>query len=460
MKEHRTAPTTSLVQGILADALPTTHAHGRAPQHARIEHATVATMIQQAQDVVFDTFSRFARYELWEPAVQGGCQWLLVRAGGVGSRFLAYDKPGRRHLTHEGTVTECERATRFAWTAPFSEWPRALVGSEIEFEATAHGTRVRETVVFSCAPEDRGVLEAFLRLDGFDAETYASFLRQRHAGFAKQLEQGALVDERQYLFDDTRVVAADWSGRIAEGGWVRVLYADGELDLRGPLPLIFNAFTRFARYRDWTPMIHVDQQWLTVREGGVGSRFLLWEKPGDRQVQHWGVVTEFERNRRFTWRAPFAEWSKVFLGTSMRMEPHGDGARVYHVLYVDMPEEYLPIFAGFGSLHGLDLEFETFHIIEEARGFQSLLDAGAFSGEQSEFLFGNSRELARSWPMQEGRAWPAEAETLVPSRTITFEDAILEIAQRFSTVVPPPAFFRRYRDRARSLRFHPELRRG
>ena len=78
---------------------------------------------------------------------------------------------------------------------------------------------------------------------------------------------------------------------------MRILYADGELDLRGPPSVIFNAFTRFARYRDWTPMIHVDQQWLTVRQGGVGSQFLLWEKPGDRHVQHYGVVTELERER-------------------------------------------------------------------------------------------------------------------------------------------------------------------
>jgi uncharacterized protein YndB with AHSA1/START domain len=428
----------------------------------RLEHVTITTAIAHAPEIVFDAFSSFARYDLWAPEVQGACHWLLIQAGGVGSRFLAYDKPGRRHLTHEGVVTELERPRRVAWNAPFGEWPRAHIGSEVDFQATAHGTRVQETVVFWCAEDDRGVLEAFLQLKGFDAQTYASFLRQRHAGLARLLDSEALpADERRYIFEATSVVAADWSGRISADRWVRVLYADGELDLRGPPSVIFNAFTRFARYRDWTPQIHVDQQWLTVRAGGVGSQFLLWEKPGDRHVQHYGVVTELERDRRFTWRAPFAEWGKVFLGTSMRMEARGnDGARIYHVLYVDMPEEYLPIFAGFGSLHGLDLEFETFHIFEEARGLQALLDAGALHGEASEYLFSASKEVARSWPMQEGRAWPVEAATIRPGRTITFEDAVLEIAQRLSTVIPPPSYFRRYRDRARSLRFHPELRRG
>lgn len=192
-------------------------------------------------------------------------------------------------------------------------------------------------------------------------------------------------------------MAADWPGRIATDRWVRILYADGELDLRGPPSVIFNAFTSFARYRDWSTMIHVDQQWLSLRAGGVGSKFLLWVKPGDRHVQHYGVVTKFERDRRFTWRSPFAEWGKVFLGTSMRMEPRSPGrALVYHVLYVDMPEEYFPVFAGFGSLHGFDLEFETFHIFEEARGLQSLLDTGVFQAEAGQDLFSANKEVGRS----------------------------------------------------------------
>jgi len=427
----------------------------------RIEHAARSSVIAHRPEDVFDAFSGFARYDCWAPEVQGGCEWLTLLAGGVGSRFLAYDKPGHRHLVIDGEVTACERPRRFAWTAPFSEWPRARIEGEVTFEPVADGTRLHESIIFSCAPDDRGVLEAFLRLDGLDAATYAAFLELRHAGLAALLDADALpAAERAYRFDASRTIARDWAGRIASGRWVRILYADGDLDLRGDPSVIFNAFTRFARYRDWTPTIHCDQQWLTVRDGGVGSRFLLWEKPGGRQVQHWGVVTELEPNRRFTWRAPFAEWGKVFLGTSLHMEPRDLGARLYHVLYVDLPEEYLPVFAGFGSLHGFDLEFETFHIAEEARGFQALLDAGALHGEDRQFLFDGSRELARSWPCQDGRPWPVEAETLRPDRVITFEDAVVEIAGRLAGTVPPPAFFRAHRDRARSLYHHPELRHG
>lgn len=114
------------------------HAHATVERdRCRIEHVTVSTEIADATELVFDAFCGFARYDLWAPEVQGASHWLFVQEGGVGSRLLAYDKPGRRHLTHEGLVTELERPRRFAWTAPFGEWPRAhpsFVGA----------TRVRE----------------------------------------------------------------------------------------------------------------------------------------------------------------------------------------------------------------------------------------------------------------------------------------------------------------------------
>ncbi len=77
------------------------------------------------------------------------------------------------------------------------------------------------------------------------------------------------------------------------------------------------------------------------------------------------MVTECERNRQFTWRAPFAEWGKIFLGTSLWITPCADGeTTAYYVLYVD-----LPVFGGFGTLLRFDIEFEALHIYEEADGF-------------------------------------------------------------------------------------------
>ncbi len=390
--------------------------------------------------------------------MQGAAHWLVVHRGGPGSRFVLYDKPGLRHLVHFGTVTSFEPGRYFAWRAPFSEWPRAEVGSALEVAPLSSGrSRVTETFFFEAREDHHEILAGFLRTPGYDAATMERFVATRLAGLAQLLKERRITgDELVAPFSENRIVAADWVGRVSEGGWVRVLYADGEVDFSGTQESVFNAFTRLARYADWTRDIHVGVEWLTVKAGGVGSRFLLWEKPGGRQVMHEAVITELVRGRRFTWRAPFAEWDKVFIGTSLQLAPApGGGTRAYHVLYVDMPEEYLPVFSGFGCLHGFDIEFETFHIFEEARGFEALLRDGGFSAEHTAYLFDRDHAPAVDWPLSHGRRWPAEASTLAPERVLTFEDMLVEVSDRLASAVPSPAFLRRYRDLARIRRNAP-----
>jgi len=434
-----------------------------APGLLRLHHAAATQVFAQPPEVVFNALSRWAGYEHWAPAFQGPAHWLVVHQGGPGSRFVLYDKPGPRHLVHFGTVTGLERNRYFAWQAPFSEWQRASIGTEIELTpTTTGGTKVRESLYFEAREDHLSILAGFLSTPGYDANTFIAFLEARLAGLARLLDTGRLSEEDHgFLFTDNHIIAADWAGRISPGEWVRILYADGEMDFDGPPQVVFNAFTRFARYADWTRMIHVGGEWLEIKAGGVGSRFLLWEKPGGRQVMHSAVVTELERNRKFTWRAPFAEWGKVFIGTSMTAMPRSDGGtHVYHVLYADLPAEYLPVFGGFGSLSGFDLQFETLHIHEEARGFNELLQAGAFTEEDKAFLFESDRTLARDWPLQDGRRWPQETLTLAPDRVITYEELVVQVSEMMANTIPTPAFLRQYRSQARTRKFNPEARRA
>ncbi len=423
----------------------------------RVNHASAARVFVQPPEQVFNAFTRWARYKEWSPDTQGPAHWLTIRAGGPGSSFILYDKPGARHLAQFGVVTALERNRRFTWRAPFAEWQRAFVGAVVEFAPTSSGgTRVQETLYFEAREDHLAILDGFLNTPGYDSEAFGAFLEAQLAGLARLLDEGIFDDEElSYAFDQNRVVAADWSGRISQGEWVRILYADGELDFDGPPDVVFNAFSRFSRYADWTRTIHVGAEWLDIRAGGPGSKFLLWEKPGDRQVMHYAAVTELERNRKFTWRAPFAEWGKVFIGTSMRAEPRPDGGtHVYHVLYVDMPVEYLPVFGGFGSLHGFDLQFETFHIHEEARGFNQLLQSGAFTEQDKAFLFDADQRPASDWPLQAGRPWPQETLTLKPDRVMTFEQMIVELSYIMADAIPSPAFMRQYRNLAVTRRYN------
>jgi hypothetical protein len=83
------------------------HAHSAGDsERARFEWATTTTGFALAPASVIDAFGGFARDDLWWSEGRGASHWLFVQTGGVGSGFRAYDKPGRRHLTHESLVSE------------------------------------------------------------------------------------------------------------------------------------------------------------------------------------------------------------------------------------------------------------------------------------------------------------------------------------------------------------------
>lgn len=157
------------------------------------------------------------------------------------------------------------------------------------------------------------------------------------------------------------------------------------------------------------------------------------------------------------WRAPFAEWDKVFIGTAFTLSPRPDGGtHAYHVLRVDLPREYLPIFSGFGRLPGFDLEYETWHIHEEIRGFNELLRSGGFAEEQKRSFFEEERVLAIDIPSAQGRPrpYPNEVLSVQPSAVLTYEEAAVAVTEMLAESIPSPRFFRQWRDQARTRRLN------
>lgn len=433
------------------------HPSPTSPDMVRVVHAKCTIDIESEPESFFTAFTQFDRYEKWAPSVQGSGHWLKISEGGVGSQFLLYDKPDLVHLAHFGTIETYEPLQQFSWRAPFSEWQRAFIGTRLEVTPTeSGGTRATETLFFDVREEHLPVLAGFVTTTELDRSTFETFLEIRLTGLDALIQEEPPAEhDSTDLFVEDRQIALDWAGRISEGEWVRVLYADGEFDFDAPIEDVFNAFTRFARYADWTRRIHVGYEWYDIKEGGLGSKFMIWEKVGDRHVMHYAGITEFERNRTFAWRAPFAEWGKVFVGTKLIVEPRDDGGtHAYHVLYVDIPVEYLPVFGGFGTLPGFDMEFETHHIYEEAAGFQRLLEGGEFTDEETTYLFDEDRTLAQDWPLQEGRRWPEETLTLEPDRTITYEKMLVELSETFAEAIPAPSFTRKYRDLNRTRHYN------
>lgn len=435
---------------------------GPSPQDSsmvRVKHALARVEVNSPPEVFFNAFSRWAGYEYWAPEVQGPSHWLVVFKDGPGSQFILYDKPGMRHLVHYGVVTELDRNRRFSWRAPFSEWKRAYIGTVLNIEPTsAGGARATETLFFDARGDHLPIVAGFMAVPGFDSNTMSAFMETRLRGLDRLIQTGKVKDQDlSYLFAQNQVLAADWRTRVSDGEWVRLLYADGEVDVPAPRDLVFNAFTRWARYADWTRTIHVGAQWHIIRKGGVGSRFLLWEKPADRHVMHYATLTEFERNKHFAWRAPFAEWDKVYIGTSGQFRSRSDGGtHLYHIIWVDMPREYLPVFTGFGTLPGLDLEYETWHIQEEVRGFNEILRNGAFSEQDQQYLFDEDRVIARDWPTETGSPYPYPDQvlTLRPDAVLTYEEAAVVVTEMLSDSIPGPQFFRKWRNQARTRLFN------
>ncbi len=390
----------------------------------RVIHANVNVEIRSDPEQFFNAFCGWKNYNQWSQ-YNGYSHWLKIEKNGEGSQFILYDKPSNRHFVHYGKVVEVKRGKKFVWRAPFSEWPRALIGTILEIKTKDNKTIAEETLFFDIEPEDISVIRGFMSLPDFDQKTIESFLKSRLEGLDELVKSEKLGDKIEFPFTNKQNIALDWQGRLSAGKWIRILYCDVNLHFDENVETVFNAFSQFFHYSDWTHDIHVGPEWLEIKKDGVGSKFMIWEKPCGLHVLHYGVVTEFERNKKFTWRAQFADWGKFFVGTSFTVKPNPSGGTdAHHVLYFDVPEEYLPMVAGIASLEGYSPKFETNHIYEEAEGLNKILNTKSLK-EQVLYFFDSDRMIAKSWPLQEGRPFPEDLLLkLKPDKVMAYKELV------------------------------------
>lgn len=166
---------------------------------------------------------------------------------------------------------------------------------------------------------------------------------------------------------------------------------------------VFNFVTRFARYESWHPtyteasrVIHVGGEWMFLTPEVIGSVFRIDEIADGYHVQSNGVVTEFERNRRFKWRAPFSVCPLLHIGTYFEVEPAGPGrTRLYEHFYY-LENDLLGLFTHrpwLGSLRAL-----KDHIREELTGVKRILESGAYEAEDVTYLWEGVRAPLRVAP--------------------------------------------------------------
>jgi predicted unusual protein kinase regulating ubiquinone biosynthesis (AarF/ABC1/UbiB family) len=300
--------------------------------------------------------------------------------------------------TFLAVVTE---ACRFGYRAP----------RELLLEAKALTTA--EGLAFTLAPESRFVDTARpIVIRELAERTRSSRVRRRlEATLPEWLlmgelpPPGPLAKNAAPSKDVWKEVLRVWAGEMEDHPHTahEVVHGDHTVIVDEEPARVFNFVTRFARYECWHPtytpasrVIHVGGEWMFLTPEVVGSVFRIDEIADGYHVQSNGVVTEFERDRRFKWRAPFSICPLLHIGTYFEVEPAGAGrTRLYEHFYY-LENDLLDLFTQrpwLGSLRAL-----KDHIREELNGVKRILESGAYAAEDVTYLWEGVRAPLRVAP--------------------------------------------------------------
>jgi hypothetical protein len=216
---------------------------------------------------------------------------------------------------------------------------------------------------------------------------------------------GTLAESDSKSKDVWKEVLRVWAGEMEDHPRTarEMVHGANEVVIDEEPESVFNFVTRFARYEAWHPayteasrVIHVGGEWMFLTPDVIGSVFRIDEIADGYQVQSNGVVTEFERNRRFKWRAPFSLCPMLHIGTYFEMEPAGAGrTKLYeHFYYLD--NDLLGLFTNrpwLGSLRALED-----HNGEELNGVKHILESRAYDPEDVSYLWEDVRTVSRVAP--------------------------------------------------------------
>ncbi len=161
----------------------------------------------------------------------------------------------------------------------------------------------------------------------------------------------------------------------------------------------FNFVTRFAQYPLWHPVytedshvIHVSGEYVFITPQALGSVFRLDEIVDGYHLLSNAVVIDFERNRRFKWRAPFSMLPRIEIGTCLEFESLGNN-RTLLSEYFFFSESPLTHF--FVNRKWFSEEALSHHIREELTGVKNLLETGTYGRADTEYLWENVRRPIR-----------------------------------------------------------------
>ncbi|MCO6511456.1 MAG: hypothetical protein J5I65_11755 [Aridibacter famidurans] len=185
--------------------------------------------------------------------------------------------------------------------------------------------------------------------------------------------------------------AAEQMDSLHDGYFREVRHGEYEVLISKNIETVFNFVSRFACYPMWHPVytekwnvIHVSGDYIFVTPEAVGSVFRLDEIVDGYHLLSNGVITEFQRNRLFKWKAPFSILPVIELGTCLEFKSVGDEETKLseYFFFSDSPLKYV-----FVNRKWFSAEALTEHIREELTGVKQILESGNYSSEDTEYLW-------------------------------------------------------------------------
>ena len=295
------------------------------------------------------------------------------------------------------------QAARFGYRTP----------GELLLEAKALTTA--EALGFTLAPGSRfvDVARPFIIRELAKRASYKQVRRRLERTLPEWLVTGELPppsflgpeDANDKSGDTWNEVLRIWADEIEKhpGSACEVIHGEHTVLIEEPIDLVFNFVTRLARYEAWHPtytrdsrVIHVASEWMFLAPQILGSVFRIDEIADGYHVQSNGIVTEFERNERFKWRAPFSPAPLLHIGTCFELEEAGARRTRLREYFYYLDNDIMGLLTNLPQL--ASLEALRCHIREELNGVKHILESGTYDREDVEFLWEGVHEPTRVAP--------------------------------------------------------------
>lgn len=200
-----------------------------------------------------------------------------------------------------------------------------------------------------------------------------------------------LLRAHNYLWQKAgEEIAKRWDD-LHDGNFKEVWHGEYAVEINKDVETVFNFVTRLAQYPLWhhtytddSHVIHVSGEYIFITPEVIGSVFRLDEIVDGYHLLSNAVITDFERNKIFKWKAPFSMLPIAELGTCLKFEQlkNGKTRLSEYFFFSESPVKHI-----FVNRKWFSEEALTNHIREELTGVKNILESGSYSDKEVTYLW-------------------------------------------------------------------------